>query len=317
MREDIKELLKRYDEIGALILEQKLDEFGDQLDQKPDDVDDATYEEYIQRLAKEETEEATAKLENEPDEKLGNKSMRQIFDELSFDEKTEALEYSALNMDRGVPQSLVESIATEPADMVRDYCGKVIGECAWTEDELTDDNVLFEMQFQKAIACFSVLTKMKEPCFIQAVLDRYLSYGQTREFVAESIAGYVEAFPEVSEPFLISILESNVDSGLEGPYEDVVIMLTEIGKEHKTEEIYQTLRHAFRYMTNKIYAVICLADYGDDRAVAMFKNYINRNQKTIERDLFYEMMSAIQSLGGDISDIQDPFGDFQKKQAKK
>ena len=34
MRDDIKELLKRYDEIGALILEQKLDEFGDQLDQK-------------------------------------------------------------------------------------------------------------------------------------------------------------------------------------------------------------------------------------------------------------------------------------------
>ena len=99
MRDDIKELLKRYDEIGALILEQKLDEFGDQLDQKPADVDDATYEEYIQRLAKEETEEATAKLENEPDEKLGGKSMRQVFDEMDFEEKTEALEYAALNLE--------------------------------------------------------------------------------------------------------------------------------------------------------------------------------------------------------------------------
>ena len=201
--------------------------------------------------------------------------------------------------------------------MVREYCGRVIGECAWTEDELTDENTLFEMQFQKAIACFNVLTELKEPCFIQAVLDRYMSYGQTREFVAESIAKYVEAFPEVSEPFLIGLIESNVDTGLEGPCEDVVIMLTEIGKEHKTEEIYQTLRHAFRYMENKIYAVICLADYGDDRGVSMFKNYINRNQKTIERELFYEMMSAIQHLGGDISDIQDPFGDFQKKQGRK
>ena len=62
-----------------------------------------------------------------------------------------------------------------------------------------------------------------------------MSYGQTREFVAESIAKYVEAFPEVSEPFLIGIIESNVDSGLEGPCEDVVIMLTEIGKEHKSD----------------------------------------------------------------------------------
>ncbi|MBR4430143.1 MAG: hypothetical protein IKS75_02495 [Clostridiales bacterium] len=316
MREDIKELLKRYDEIGALILEQKLDEFGDKLDQKPEGVDDATYEEYIQRLAKEETDVATDKLENEPDEKLGDKSMRQIWDEMSFEEKTEALEFSSLNLDRGVPKSLIASIAAEPSDMVRDYCGRIIGECAWTEEELSDEDVLFEMQFQKAIACFKILIQMNEPCFIKAVIDRYMSYGQTREFVAESIAEYVEAFPEVSEPFLIDLIESNTDSGLEGPCEDLVIMLTEIGKQHKTEEIYQTLRHAFRYMNNKIYAVICLADYGDDRAVQMFKNYINRNQKTIERDLFYEMMSAIQNLGGDISDIQDPFGDFQKKQAK-
>ena len=316
MREDIKELLKRYDEIGALILEQKLDEFGDKLDQKPDGVDDVTYEEYIQRLAKEETDIATDKLENEPDEKLGDKSMRQIWDEMSFEEKTEALEFSSLNLDRGVPKSLIASIATEPSDMVRDYCARIIGECAWTEEEMSDEDVLFEMQFQKAIACFKVLIRMKDPCFIKAVIDRYMSYGQTREFVAESIAEYVEAFPEVSEPFLIDLIENNTESGLEGPCEDCVIMLTEIGKQHKTEEIYQTLRHAFRYMTNKIYAVICLADYGDDRAVSMFKNYINRNQKTIERDLFYEMMSAIQHLGGDISDIQDPFGDFQKKQAK-
>ena len=317
MREDIKDLLKRYDEIGALILEQKLDEFGDKLDQKPEGVDDTTYEEYIQRLAKDETDEATAKLENEPDERLGDKSMRQVIDELSFEEKTEALEFAALNLDRGVPQSLAASIATEDPDEVRDYCGKVIGECAWTEEEMTDDNVLFEMQFQKAIACFEVLTAMKEPCFIQAVLDRYMSYGKTREFVAESIAKYVEAFPEVSEPFLINIIEQNTEAGLEGPCEDCLIMLTEIGKQHKTEEIYQTLRHAFRYMTNKIYSVICLAESGDDRAVSMFKNYINRNQQTIDRDLFYEMMSAIQNLGGDITDIQDPFGDFQKKQGKK
>jgi hypothetical protein len=317
MREDIKDLLKRYDEIGALILEQKLDEFGDKLDQKPEGVDDTTYEEYIQRLAKDETDEATAKLENEPDERLGDKSMRQVIDELSFEEKTEALEFAALNLDRGVPQSLAASIAAEDPDEVRDYCGKVIGECAWTEEEMTDDNVLFEMQFQKAIACFEVLTAMKEPCFIQAVLDRYMSYGKTREFVAESIAKYVEAFPEVSEPFLINIIEQNTEAGLEGPCEDCLIMLTEIGKQHKTEEIYQTLRHAFRYMTNKIYSVICLSEYGDDRAVSMFKNYINRNQQTIDRDLFYEMMSAIQNLGGDITDIQDPFGDFQKKQGKK
>ena len=100
---------------------------------------------------------------------------------------------------------------------------------------------------------------------------------------------------------------------MEGPCEDLVVMLTNIGKEKKTEEIYDALRMAFRSMTNKIYAVICFADYGDDRAVPMLKNYINRHQTDISRELFYEMMSAIQNLGGNIEDISDPFGDFQKK----
>ena len=45
----------------------------------------------------------------------------------------------------------------------------------------------------------------------------------------------------------------------------------------------------------------------------MLKGYVNRNKDTIERDLFYEIMSAVRNLGGDISDIEDPFGDFDGK----
>ena len=66
-------------------------------------------------------------------------------------------------------------------------------------------------------------------------------------------------------------------------------------------------------MTNKIYAVICLMEYGDGRAIPMLKGYVNRNKHSIDRDLFYEIMSAVQNLGGDISDIEDPFGDFDGK----
>ena len=159
-----------------------------------------------------------------------------------------------------------------------------------------------------------VLIEMGEACYTKAVLDRFMSYDKTRDFVADTIAEYIEAFPEVTVPFLIQIIEDNEDTGLEGPCEDCVIMLTAIGREFKSEDIYNALRHAFRYMNNKIYAVLCLSDYGDERAVPMLKNYINRNQGSIDRELFYEMMSAIQNLGGDITDIHDPFGDFTKKQ---
>lgn len=316
MTEEIKDILKRYDEIGALILEQKLDEYGDKIGQVPEGSDAASFEEYIQDVAREETEKAKQMLESEPDEKLGGKSLREYFDSMTLEEKEEALEYSAVTLDCGVPASLIASIASEDRESVRDYCSTVIGDSAWTEEELDDQDKLFEIEYQKVKACLDVLIEMKEFCFVQAVLDRFMSYHQTKEFVAESIKDYVVGAAEVSVPILMNIIEENLEDGLEGPSEDIVIMLAEIGMALPSEEIYQTLRHAFRAMTNKIYAVICLAEYGDDRAVPLMKNYINRHQDTIDRDLFYEMMSAIQKLGGDISDINDPFGDFTRKSRK-
>lgn len=316
MTEEIKEILGRYDQIEALILEQKVDEYADSVGQVPEGSDAASFEEYIQDIAREETEKATKALEYEPDEKLGGRSLREVFDAMPLEEKEEVLEYSAVTLDRGVPKSLIASIANDDRDAVRDYCSSVIGNSAWTDEELDDENKLFEIEYQKVKACLDVLIEMQEFCFVKAVIDRFMSYPQTKEFVAESIKDYVVGGAEVSVPILMNIIEEGLDSGLEGPAEDLVIMLAEIGMANPSEEIYQTLRHAFRAMTNKIYAVICLAEYGDDRAVPLMKNYINRHQDSIDRDLFYEMMSAIQKLGGDISDINDPFGDFTRKSRK-
>ncbi|MBO4408876.1 MAG: hypothetical protein J5786_06350 [Clostridiales bacterium] len=314
MKDNVKEMLKRYDNLVALILEQKIDEYSDMLDQVPPDEDTATYEEYIRKAAQIETEKATAELEDEPDETLDGKSLRDVFEEMSFDELKETLEYCALNLDRGVPQSLIDSMATMgDSDRVRSYVAETIGDTPWSEEELKDPDKVFEIEFQKVKACFKVLIRMEEPAFLAACLEHFMSYPVVRDFVADSLAEYIEAFPEVSVPMLIDELEKYNDEGLPGPCEDLVILLSRMGKVNPSEDIYQALRHAFRYMNNKIYAVICLGDYGDPRAIPMFKNYINRNQDTISRELFYEMMSAIQNLGGDISDINDPFGDFQKK----
>ena len=313
MRDEIVSVLKRYDELSKLILEQTIDRYSDELNGKASDTEE-DFEQRLQAMAAKATDDATYELENNPDEQLGGKSLRDVFEEMSFDELCEAIAYCATELDRGVPQSLIESMATfGDRDRVLDYCAKIIGDASWTEEELGDSDSLFEIEFQKVRAALDVLIKMEEPVFIKAVLDRFMSYPQVRDFVAESISEYIEAFPEVSVPMLISELEEHTEDGMTGPCEDLVIMLTAIGKEHRSDVIYDELRRAFRFMENKIYAVICLADYGDDRAVKMFKNYINRNQDTISRELFYEMMSAIQKLGGDISDINDPFGDFQKK----
>ncbi len=314
MEQKVIDVLRRYDEIAGLILEQKVDEFADKMDEKPPEEDDATYEQYLHRIAMQETEEQSVLMEQEPQESLGGKSMNEYFATLSFEELTEILEFCATELDRGVPASVVNALVNiDDAAMVEGYARTMVRESAWREEEMDDENVLFEMEFQKVKASLKILSGRRDATLLDDVLDRFMSYERTHSFVADSIAEYIESFPEEAPAKLIARLEEHKDDGMEGPCEDLVVMLTNIGKEKKSEEIYNALRLAFRSMTNKIYAVICFADYGDDRAVPLLKNYINRHQQDISRELFYEMMSAIQNLGGNIEDISDPFGDFQKK----
>lgn len=261
-----------------------------------------------------ETEEQSLLMEAEPQESLGGMSMNEYFATLSFEELTEILEFCATELDRGVPASVVNALVSiDDAAMVEGYARTMVRQSAWREEEMDDENKLFEMEFQKVKASLKILSGRRDATLLDDVLDRFMSYERTHSFVADSIAEYIESFPDEAPAKLIERLKEHQDDGMEGPCEDLVVMLTNIGKEKKTEEIYDALRMAFRSMTNKIYAVICFADYGDDRAVPMLKNYINRHQTDISRELFYEMMSAIQNLGGNIEDISDPFGDFQKK----
>ena len=72
MRQEIKDILKRYDELSALILEQTVERFSDELETGSDDQDsDESFEQRLQQAATVATDEATLELENTPDEKLG------------------------------------------------------------------------------------------------------------------------------------------------------------------------------------------------------------------------------------------------------
>lgn len=319
MDDAIKKVLAKYDELSKLILDQKMDEMADKMMDIPKDSDEMSYESYLQSQVMEETESQMALMEDQEDDLLDGMSMREYFLGLSVDELLEIQRYCAVNLDGKAPVSLTEALVNKAEsnedvyEKLRNYAATTIGEAAWIEDELKDEDKIFEMEFTKVKACLELLIELRDGSLVAAILDRFLSYPETRDFVADSIAGYVEAFPEVSVPYIIGQLDANSDSGLLGPFEDLVIILSRIGKNQPSEDIYMALKHAFRYMTNKIYAVICLMEYGDGRAIPMLKGYVNRNKDTIDRDLFYEIMSAVQNLGGDISDIEDPFGDFDGK----
>lgn len=315
MTEEIIAFLKRYDEIEKLVLDQQMDDFQARMSQF--EGDEKTYEEYVLDKVLSEARMQMLGMEEEPAEELGGKSFKQYISEMNLSDLIDVQDYCATVLDSEIPLSITNEISgRDERDVIIDKALKAINNTAWTEEELLNqpdgEDKLFEMEFNKVKAWFQVLIKISYSDAVAVVIDRFMTYDLTREFVAEAISSYIEAFPEVSVPMIISKLDDAKEEGIKGPCEDLVMMLAAIGKDVKSDEIYMALKTAFRYMENKIYAVICLGEYGDSRAIPMLKGYINRHQETIERDVFYEILSAVQKLGGDTSDIQDPFCDFDK-----
>ncbi|MCQ2533612.1 MAG: hypothetical protein MJ172_03490 [Clostridia bacterium] len=315
MTEEIIAFLKRYDEIEKLVLEQQMDDFQAKMSQF--EGDEKTYEEYVLDKVLSEARMQMVGMEEEPAEELSGKSFKQYISEMALEDLIEVQDYCATMLDSEVPLSIINEIAgRDDREVIISKALAAINDTPWTEEELLNsedgENKLFEMEFNKVKAWFSVLIKMNYSDAMKIVIDRFMTYELTREFVAEAISSYIEAFPDVSIPMIISRLDEAKEDGIKGPCEDLVMMLAAIGKEVKNDDVYMALKTAFRYMENKIYAVICLGEYGDNRAIPMLKGYINRHQETIERDVFYEILSAVQKLGGDTSDIQDPFCDFDK-----
>ena len=142
MEDGIKKVLAKYNELAKLILDQKLDEMADQMEDVPADSDEMTYEQYLQNKVMAETDEQMSLMEDEEDELLDDMSMREYFVGLSIDELLEIQEYCALNLDGKQPKSLTEALVSkaeineEVYDRLRTYAAKTIGDAAWTEDEL-------------------------------------------------------------------------------------------------------------------------------------------------------------------------------------
>lgn len=315
MTQNVIDFLKRYDEIERLVLEQQMDDFQDKLQDFADD--EKSYEEYVLDKVLSEAKAEMLSMEEAPAEELDGQSLKEYLKGVSLEELIEIQDYCAATLDSDVPSSVTSAFeARSEREEIIARAIKEITEASWTEEELYStvegEDKLFEMEFNKVKAWFEVLIAIKYSDFTETVVNRFMSYDLTREFVAESVSKYVEAFPDVSIPLIIDRLEAHKDDGIKGPCEDLVMMLAAIGRNVKSDDIYMALKSAFRYMENKIYAVICLGEYGDSRAIPMLKGYVNRHQTTIERDVFYEILSAVQKLGGDTSDIQDPFCDFDK-----
>ena len=182
----------------------------------------------------------------------------------------------------------------------------------WQPEEGEDIDA-FRGRIAAGLAAMRVLGQWNDMPSVKPVMDRFCGLSEPDEFVADAMKEFIVPYSEKILPELLARIDPKKNPGLPGPYEYLLISLTEIGRENRTDEIFRCLKEAFRGMKNKVIASICLGDYGDGRAVPLLKSYLERHISEIDRQFFYETLSAVKRLGGDISDVQDPFRDFSTK----
>ena len=145
---------------------------------------------------------------------------------------------------------------------------------------------------------------------LELLTAKFESLEEPDENVAEAFRSYCTHIgPEAARVLAQSVERAarGGSKGLTGPFEYMIIAIADIGKDHRDERLFQCLRTAFRSMERKAVGAICLGDYGDGRAVSTLKGFLDRFEGQVDRQTFYEVTNAIRRLGGDLSDVRNPF----------
>ena len=125
--------------------------------------------------------------------------------------------------------------------------------------------------------------------------------GEVYDLMFETVR---DALVRIGDPALDDIFSAlNSGNHSQTAIEYLIIALTDIGKMNPSDKIYLQLKKAFMEMPQKLIAANCLGNYGDGRAIPALRGYLERNRQQLDKETFYEIISAIQRLGGKANDL--------------
>ena len=156
--------------------------------------------------------------------------------------------------------------------------------------------------FLPPVMAVKVLGKWKVQRAVEPLIKSLDSEGELADLMFETVK---DALVEIGSQALDSIaeaLESGKYSQTAGEY--LLMAFAEIGKNHRSDKVYAQIKKAFLGMPEKLIAASCLGDYGDGRAIPVLRGYVEKNGQSLNRETFFEILSAIQKLGGNVDDIK-------------
>lgn len=146
-----------------------------------------------------------------------------------------------------------------------------------------------------------VLGTWKAVKAVEPLIKMLDSEGEIFDLMFETIKDTLVLIGDPALEPISSALESGKHPRIIDDY--LLMAYTDIGKMNKSEKIYTRLKKAFFGMPEKLVAASCLGDYGDGRAVTVLRSFIEKNGPSLDRETFFEIVSAIKKLGGRTGDL--------------
>jgi len=211
----------------------------------------------------------------------------------SFEEIAAAFNYGAVACDDEFPQIYTDrlhSFGGQAVDfVVKTACGELPAE--------EEHGFIPQIMAVKTLGRWKV-TEAAEP-LINALVGGHEAYDLLCETVRDTLVAL--------GPSSIDVITARLDSGSdlsETAREYLLMALAEIGSKSKSDKVYSLLKKAFREMPDKSIGAACLAQYGDGRAIPALRGYLEKNHQNISKQTFYDIVSAVKRLGGQIDDLR-------------
>jgi hypothetical protein len=248
-----------------------------------------------------------------PFEELGGRTPEEALGTIDgLDEALRVFRLAAVLCDEDIPEYLKIRLGSFGMAAV-DRLLAIAQEPAWEvrgDDEEAPDEALMA-----SAMALRLLGEWEMVQTLETVTDRFLAAGHPGAFVADAYKSYVVGIGPPACPLLIHRLDDSCSGkvAFSMSHEYTMIALSVIGQDGRSDAIFACLRRCFRAMDHKVIGAVCLGDYGDPRGITVLKSYLDDPRQAPDRQLFYEILSSIRRLGGEIHDIRDPFGDFSLK----
>lgn len=226
---------------------------------------------------------------NTPLEALQGVSPAQTIEKMdNLDDVFELFIYMAHNSDEEIPNLLIEKL--------KEFGQDAVLRLVQLARNSTGENEQAYLDFHSAV---KTLGEMKLEESIAPLIE--LAYeAEEQEIKLEHIQEALRNLGKRAIDPILNQLENKEFGNVESM---LIYVLSILGRQSNDDRIYRQLRKAFRSMDDKIPAVLSFTVFEDGRAVPMLRNYLEKNKAGLPENVFYEILGAIQKLGGTTTDL--------------